>query len=98
LTTTTIYGKIGKGKAFHTETSEGKAPPQSGFLGIKKNLIQNPLFLMTDRNLGLILSINNANTMDLDTILGQFSFDAVGDAVYDPQILIVKDGEFAVFE
>ena len=39
-----------------------------------------------------------ANTMDLDTILGQFSFDAVGDAVYDPQILIVKDGEFTVFE
>ena len=39
-----------------------------------------------------------ANTMDLDTVLGQFSFDAVGDAVYDPQILIVKDGEFAVFE
>ena len=39
-----------------------------------------------------------ANTMDLDTILGQFSFDTVGDAVYDPQILIVKDGEFAVFE
>ena len=25
-----------------------------------------------------------ANTMDLDTVLGQFSFDAVGDAVYDP--------------
>ena len=39
-----------------------------------------------------------ANTMNMDTILGQFSFDAVGDAVYDPQILIVKDGEFAVFE
>ena len=39
-----------------------------------------------------------ANTMDLDTILGQFSFDAIGDAIYDPQILIVKDGEFAVFE
>ena len=39
-----------------------------------------------------------ANTMDMDTILGQFSFDAVGDAVYDPQILIVKDGDFAVFE
>ena len=39
-----------------------------------------------------------ANTMDMDTILGQFSFDKVGDAVYDPQILIVKDGEFAVFE
>lgn len=39
-----------------------------------------------------------ANTMDMDTILGKFSFDAVGDAIYDPQILIVKDGEFAVFE
>ncbi len=39
-----------------------------------------------------------ANTMDMDTILGQFSFDEVGDAAYDPQILIVKDGEFAVFE
>lgn len=39
-----------------------------------------------------------ASTMDMDTILGQFSFDAVGDAVYDPQILIVKDGAFAVFE
>lgn len=39
-----------------------------------------------------------ANTMDMDTILGQFSFDAVGDAVYDPQILIVEDGEFEVFE
>ncbi len=39
-----------------------------------------------------------ANTTDMDTILGQFSFDEVGDAVYDPQILIVKDGEFAVFE
>ena len=39
-----------------------------------------------------------AHTMNMDTILGQFSFDAVGDAVYDPQILIVKDGEFAVFE
>ncbi len=39
-----------------------------------------------------------ANTTNMNTILGQFSFDAVGDAVYDPQILIVKDGEFAVFE
>ena len=39
-----------------------------------------------------------ANTMNLDTILGQFSFDAVGDAVYDPQILIVRDSEFVVFE
>ena len=39
-----------------------------------------------------------ANIMEVDTILGQFSFDVHGDAVYDPQILIVKDGEFAVFE
>ena len=39
-----------------------------------------------------------ANTMNFDTILGKFSFDAVGDAVYDPQILIVKDGRFEAFE
>lgn len=35
---------------------------------------------------------------DLDTILGKFSFNAVGDAVYDPIVLIVKDGKFEVFE
>ena len=39
-----------------------------------------------------------ANTMNLDTILGQFSFDAVGDAVYDPVALIVKNGELQIFE
>ena len=39
-----------------------------------------------------------ANISDLDTILGKFSFDAVGDAVYDPIVLIVKDGEFQIFE
>ena len=39
-----------------------------------------------------------ANITDLDTVLGKFSFDAVGDAVYDPIVLIVKDGQFQVFE
>ena len=39
-----------------------------------------------------------ANITDLDTILGQFSFDAVGDAVYTPVVLIVKNGEFQIFE
>ena len=39
-----------------------------------------------------------ANITDFDTILGQFSFNAVGDAVYDPIVLIVKDGQFQVFE
>ena len=39
-----------------------------------------------------------ANITDFDTVLGKFSFDAVGDAVYDPIILIVKDGQFEVFE
>lgn len=39
-----------------------------------------------------------ANTTDLDTILGKFSFDAVGDAVYDPVVLIVENGELRVFE
>ena len=39
-----------------------------------------------------------ANITDFDTILGKFSFNAVGDAVYDPVVLIVKNGEFQVFE
>ena len=39
-----------------------------------------------------------AGIMDLDTILGQFSFNADGDAVYDPTILIVENGELVLFE
>ena len=39
-----------------------------------------------------------ANIKDLDTILGQFSFNADGDAVYDPNILIVENGEFVSLE
>ncbi len=39
-----------------------------------------------------------ANIMDLDTILGQFSFNEVGDAVYDPIVLTVENGEFVDFE
>ena len=39
-----------------------------------------------------------ANVTDLDTILGTFSFDAVGDAVYDPVVLIVKNSELQIFE
>ena len=39
-----------------------------------------------------------ANLSDLDTVLGKFSFNAVGDTVYDPIMLIVKDGEFHPFE
>lgn len=39
-----------------------------------------------------------AATMDFPTVLGDFSFDADGDAIYAPNILIVKDGEFVVFE
>ena len=39
-----------------------------------------------------------ANITDFDTILGKFSFNPVGDAIYDPIILIVKNGEFQVFE
>ncbi len=35
---------------------------------------------------------------DFDTVLGKFSFDDVGDAVYDPAVLIVKDGKFEVFD
>ena len=39
-----------------------------------------------------------ANITDFDTILGKFSFNSVGDAVYDPIVLIVKNGEFQIFE
>ena len=39
-----------------------------------------------------------ANITDIDTVLGKFSFDAVGDAVYDPVVLIVQNGELQVFE
>ncbi len=39
-----------------------------------------------------------AGTRDLDTVLGSFSFDDNGDAVYDPVVLIVRDGELVVFE
>jgi branched-chain amino acid transport system substrate-binding protein len=39
-----------------------------------------------------------AKTTDLDTVLGKFSFDSNGEAVYDPIVLTVKDGNFEVFE
>ena len=39
-----------------------------------------------------------ANITDLDTVLGQFSFDTVGDAVYDPVVLIVQNEELQIFE
>ncbi|MYE90725.1 ABC transporter substrate-binding protein [Candidatus Poribacteria bacterium] len=39
-----------------------------------------------------------ANLSGFDTVLGHFSFNALGDTVYDPIMLIVKDGEFHAFE
>lgn len=39
-----------------------------------------------------------ASIREFDTILGNFSFDDNGDAVYDPKVLIVKDGELVPFE
>ncbi len=39
-----------------------------------------------------------AQIKDFDTILGKFSFDANGDAIYDPVTLIVKNGKLEVFE
>ena len=35
---------------------------------------------------------------DLDTVLGSFSFDANGDAIYEPKILTVKNGELQPFD
>ena len=39
-----------------------------------------------------------ANIREFDTVLGKFSFNADGDAIYDPIILIVNNGQFEVFE
>ena len=39
-----------------------------------------------------------ANTKNFDTVLGAFSFNAVGDAVYDPIVQIVENGEFQIFD
>ena len=39
-----------------------------------------------------------ASIGDFDTIVGKFSFDDNGDAVYDAKVLIVQDGELVLFE
>ena len=39
-----------------------------------------------------------ANITDFDTVFGKFSFNEVGDAVYDPKILIVVNGQLELFE
>lgn len=39
-----------------------------------------------------------ANIKNFDTVVGKFSFDANGDAVYAPKVLIVKDGILQDFE
>jgi branched-chain amino acid transport system substrate-binding protein len=39
-----------------------------------------------------------AQTMDFPAILGNFSFDPNGEAMYDPIVLIAKDRELHLFE
>lgn len=39
-----------------------------------------------------------ADIRDLDTVLGKFSFNADGDAVHDPVVLIARGGKFEIFE
>ena len=39
-----------------------------------------------------------AATTDFPTVLGNFSFDPNGEAMYDPVVLIVTDGELRLFE
>ena len=39
-----------------------------------------------------------ANTNNFDTVLGKFSFNAVGEAVYDLMVLAVLNGKLEVFE
>ena len=38
-----------------------------------------------------------AATSNFETVLGGFSYDAVGDAQYDPVVLVVRDGELLPF-
>ena len=38
------------------------------------------------------------NITDFDTVFGTFSFDDVGDAIYDPKILIVVNGKLEIFK
>ena len=38
------------------------------------------------------------NTREVDTILGRFSFNPDGDAVYNPIVLRVRNGAFEVFK
>jgi branched-chain amino acid transport system substrate-binding protein len=38
-----------------------------------------------------------ANISDFDTVLGQFSFNEVGDGAYDPKVLIVRAGRLEAF-
>ncbi len=38
-----------------------------------------------------------ADTKDFDTVLGSFSFDSNGDAVYEPAVLVVKNGKLELF-
>jgi len=39
-----------------------------------------------------------AQTMNFPTVLGNFSFDPNGEAMYDATVLMVKDGELQLFE
>ena len=39
-----------------------------------------------------------ANITNFDTVFGPFSFNSVGDAVYDPIVLIVENGQLEVFK
>ena len=54
---------------------------------------QRPIY-RCNRNSGNAM----ANITDFDTVLGQFSFNPVGDAVYNLMILIVQNGNFEAFE
>lgn len=38
-----------------------------------------------------------ASISDFETVLGKFSFDENGDAIYDPKILIVKNGKLELY-
>ena len=39
-----------------------------------------------------------ANISDYDTVMGKFSFDENGDAIYEPKVLIVREGKLELFQ
>ena len=77
-------------------------PKEKGVLisnSYEKNTISNLAEAIKNAESLDAVGIRNAlaEIQAFDTILGKFSFDANGDPIYDPVVLIVRDGNLEVF-